>query len=28
MQDLKTGDQKNEIPENAGLENEGPNVRA
>jgi len=28
MQDLKMGDQTDEIPENAGPENEGPTVRA
>jgi len=27
MQDLKMGDQKDEIPENAGPENERQNVR-
>jgi len=27
MQDLKMGDQKDEMPENAGPENEGPNIR-
>jgi len=27
MQDLKMGDQKDEMPENAWPENEGPNIR-